>query len=76
VTGLDKPQATVTIGLKDGAGKHVLKVGKQATGTARYASRDGSETVYIIPSAAADWVTAELTKFEHAADAGAKDSGK
>jgi len=77
VTGLDKPQATVSITLKDNAGKYVLKVGKTATGTTRYASKDGSETVYVIPSAASDWVTADVTKFEHPADAGApKDSGK
>ncbi|WP_394844393.1 DUF4340 domain-containing protein [Pendulispora brunnea] len=71
VTGLDKPQATVTIGLKDNAGKFVLKVGKTSSGSERYATKDGSETVYVLPSAVSDWVTADVTKFQQAADGGA-----
>jgi len=76
VTGLDKPVATVTIALKDNAGKYVLKLGKQATGSERYGTKDGSETVYVIPSTASEWATPDVSKFEHPADAGAKDSGK
>ena len=38
-TGLDKPEATVTISLKDGAGTYTLLVGKTATGRNRWAKR-------------------------------------
>ncbi|WP_394824101.1 DUF4340 domain-containing protein [Pendulispora albinea] len=75
VTGLDKPQATVTITLKDNAGKYVLKVGKTSTGSERYASKDGSDTVYVLPSAASEWITSDISKFQQPVDAGApKDS--
>jgi hypothetical protein len=70
--GLDKPEATVTIQLKDGAGSYELLVGKTSTGTNRYAKRAQDEMLYQITSYAADWATSDATKFESAADAGAK----
>jgi hypothetical protein len=70
-TGLDKPESTVAIQLKDNAGRFVLKVGKIATGTNRWAMKDGSETVYSIASYAADWALAEPSKFQRPLDAGA-----
>ena len=57
--------------LKDNAGKYVLKVGKTQSGTARYAQKDGNDTIYVIPSWAADWAIADVTKFQKPADAGA-----
>lgn len=74
-TGLDNPDATVTINLKDNAGKYVLKVGKVSTGTSRYAMKEGDPTVFVIPQYTADWALAEPSKFQHAKDAGA-DAGK
>lgn len=71
-TGLDAPESTVTVALKDNAGKFVLKVGKVATGSSRYAQKDGDPTVFVISSFASDWATAEPAKFEKSKDAGAK----
>lgn len=71
-TGLDAPESTVVINLKDNAGKFTLKVGKTATGSNRYAQKEGDNTVFVIGSFAGDWATAEVTKFEKAKDAGAK----
>jgi len=74
-TGLDKPDATVSITLKDGAGKYELLVGKTATGANRWAKRGDSDTIFQIASGAADWATADGTKFAAAADAGAATDG-
>ena len=38
-TGLERPESTVTIDLKDGAGKYVLLIGNVSTGTNRWAKR-------------------------------------
>ncbi len=75
-TGLDSPDGTLTISLKDNAGKYVLKVGKVSTGTSRYAQKDGDATIYTIPQYAADWALSEPIKFQKAKDAGAPDGGK
>ncbi|MBX3230496.1 MAG: DUF4340 domain-containing protein [Labilithrix sp.] len=75
-TGLDEPESKVTVKLKDGAGTYSFKVGGVSTGTNRWAMKDGSPTIYAIPSYTADWATADVTKFQRAADAGApKDGG-
>ena len=47
-TGLDKPEATVTINLKDNAGKYVVHLGKVSSGASHYAKKEGSDTVYIL----------------------------
>lgn len=70
-TGLDAPEATITIQLKDNAGKFVVKVGKVSTGTNRWVMKEGSDTIYSIPSYSAEWATAGVSKFQKAADAGA-----
>ncbi len=74
-TGLDKPEATVTVTLKDNAGKYVLRVGKTSTGTARYAQKDGDPTIFVIPQYTAEWAFAESTKFTKSKDAGAAKGG-
>jgi len=74
--GLDEPDATVTVQLKDNAGKFVLKVGKTSTGSNRWAMKEGSDIVYSIPAYSAEWATAEVTKFQRALDAGAGDGPK
>ena len=70
-TGLDKPEGTVTVNLKDNAGKYVLHVGKVSTGTSHYAEKDGDPTIFTISSSASDWVTADVSKFQKTVDAGA-----
>jgi hypothetical protein len=70
-TGLDKPDATVTITLKDGAGKYELLVGKTATGANHWARKGDSDAVYQITAYAAEWATSDVTKFQASADAGA-----
>jgi len=74
-TGLDKPDATVTIVLKDGAGKYELLVGKTGTGANRWAKRGDSDAIFQIASGAADWATADGPKFAASADAGAPSDG-
>lgn len=74
-TGLDSPEAKVTISLKDNAGKYVLKVGKTSTGTSRYAQKEGDETIFVIPQFTADWALADQVKFQKPKDAGAGDAG-
>lgn len=75
-TGLDKPEATISVSLKDNAGKYTLKVGKVSGGTSHYAQKDGEATVYIIGASAADWAEAEVSKFQKSLDGGApKDGG-
>jgi hypothetical protein len=70
-TGLDKPLATVTIALKDNAGKYTLHVGKTASGTSSFAQKEGDATIFSITKAAADWAEADPSKFQKVADAGA-----
>lgn len=70
-TGLDKPESTVTINLKDNAGKYVLKVGNTATGTSRYVVKADSDTIYVISQWTSDWTVADVSKFQKPADAGA-----
>jgi hypothetical protein len=74
-TGLDKPEATVTVQLKDGAGSFELAIGKTSTGTSHWAKRADRDQVYQITSYAADWATVGESKFQSAADAGAPKPG-
>ena len=69
-TGLNAPEATVTIALKDGT--HTLRVGKVSSGGSRYALRDSDSTVFVIGSFNADWATAEVGKFQKPLDGGAE----
>ncbi len=72
--GLDKPEATVTIDLKDGAGQYSLLVGKVSTGTNRWAKRGGDDTIFQITNYSAEWATSDATKYQAATDAGAPDA--
>src|SRR5208283_1389440 len=73
--GLDKPESTVTISLKDGAGTYTLLVGKAATGSNRWAKKVDDDTIFQITNYSAEWATSDVPKFQAAADAGAGDSG-
>jgi hypothetical protein len=75
-TGLDKPDARVTIELKDGAGKYDLIVGRGASATNRWAKRPDGDTIYQIGSYASDYALSDVAKYQSAADAGAADAGK
>ena len=71
-TGLDKPSATLTIVLDDGA-KKVLEIGKTAEGSSKWARVSDVKEVVSIGSWNADWATAELSKFQKPDDK--KDGG-
>jgi hypothetical protein len=77
-TGLDKPDATVTIQLKDNAGTYTLLVGKTSTGTDHWAKRANDDAVFQITNFNSEWVTSDESKYQLAADAGAPgaDGGK
>jgi hypothetical protein len=62
-TGLDKP-ATLSFTLKDNGGTQKMNVGKTSTGSSRYAQKDGSPTIVILSSFAADWAAAAQSKFQ------------
>ncbi len=75
--GLDKPEATVTISLKDGAGTYTLLVGKTSTGSNRWAKKADSDAIFSITNFSAEWATSDASKFQAATDAGApSDAGK
>jgi hypothetical protein len=74
-TGLDKPEATATIQLKDNAGTYTLLVGKTSAGTSRWAKRANDDAIFQITNYNSDWVTSDESKFQLAADAGAGAAG-
>ena len=74
-TGLDKPEATLDITLKDGAGKYDLLVGKTATGANRWAKKPDSDPIYQLTNFTAEWLTSDASKYAAAADAGASPEG-
>jgi hypothetical protein len=73
--GLDQPESTVTIVLKDNAGTYQLLVGKNATGSNRWVKSASNGAIYQITNFAAEWATSDQTKFQTAADAGAPSDG-
>jgi hypothetical protein len=75
-TGLDKPEATVTVHLTNDAKTYELLVGKVSTGTNRWAKRSADDAIYQITNYAAEWAVSDMAKYESAADAGAPDAGK
>ncbi|MGA2450687.1 MAG: DUF4340 domain-containing protein [Polyangiaceae bacterium] len=69
--GLNKPEATVSIELADGAGAFTVLVGGTASGTNRWAKRSSDDTIFQIASYMADWALTDGSKFLASADAGA-----
>ena len=70
-SGVDKAEengGVVHIKLKDNAGDLVLKVGKMAKGTTRWAVKGGSDILYAITPWSSDWAIAEPSKFEKSDD--------
>jgi hypothetical protein len=72
--GLEKPVATLTITLDDGA-KKTLNVGSNAEGSSRWVKADG-EQIYSISSWAGDWATADVEKFQDKKKDGDKKDGE
>ncbi len=70
-TGLDRPDGTITVSLKDNSGTYKLRVGAGATATSHYALKDGDPTMYTVSINILTWATADVSKFTKAADAGA-----
>jgi len=72
-TGLDAPEETVVIKMKDGA-THTLKIGKPAD-KAHYAMKDSDPIIYTIGAYPYEWASGEMSKFQNvpASDAGAPD---
>ncbi len=76
-TGLDKPEATVSIHLTaDGGKNYELLIGKVSSGTDRWAKRSTDDTVYQITNYAAEWALSDTAKFQSAPDAGADGGNK
>ncbi|HEX4341436.1 MAG TPA: DUF4340 domain-containing protein [Polyangiaceae bacterium] len=61
-TGLDKPLATLTFGMKDG-GKTAVTFGGTAESN-RWIQKSGSEQIWSVSSWAGDWATANVDKFQ------------
>jgi Domain of unknown function (DUF4340) len=74
-TGLDKPDGTVRIELKDGAGTYELLVGKVASGTNRWAKKANDDQIFQITSYASEFVLSDSSKYQSAVDAGVGDAG-
>ncbi|HEY6460006.1 MAG TPA: DUF4340 domain-containing protein [Polyangiaceae bacterium] len=74
-TGLDKPEATLDITLKDGAGKYDLLVGKTATGANRWAKKPDSDAIYQLTNFTAEWLTSDASKYAASPDAGGSADG-
>jgi len=73
--GLDKPTATITFTLGDGA-KKTLHIGATAEGSSRWAKADGSDEIISIGSWPAEFAMAKVDKFQKAeGDAGAPSGG-
>ena len=72
----EKPEATVSILLKDNAGKYEVTIGKVATGTNRWAKRADDDAIYQITNYVSEWVTSDASKYQAPADAGAGDAAK
>jgi hypothetical protein len=75
-TGLDKPEATVSIQLKDNAGRYDVAIGKVATGTNRWAKRADDDAIYQLTSYVSEWALSDVPKYQSPADAGAGDAAK
>jgi hypothetical protein len=61
--GLEKPTATITFTLEDGA-KKTLHIGASAEGTSRWAKVEGGSELISVGSWAADWALANTDKFQ------------
>jgi len=70
--GLEKPAASVTFVLADGAHK-VVHLGNAGTSSDRWAKLEGNSDFYTIAQYTADWVTAKVDKFQKPDEKNKKD---
>jgi hypothetical protein len=75
-TGLDKPEATISIHLSGDGKTYELLIGKVSSGTNRWAKRAADDAIYQITNYASEWALSDSSKFQSAGDAGAPDAGK
>jgi hypothetical protein len=61
--GLDKPVATITIVMDDGARK-VVHFGKPGDSSDRWAQVDGTTELYTVAQYTADWVVGDVEKYQ------------
>ena len=75
-TGLDKPEAQATFQSKGDEPKtYGIWLGKISNGTDRWAKRAEDDAVFQITSYAADWLTADSSKYQSPLDGGAAGGG-
>src|SRR5262249_20819160 len=74
-TGLDKPDATIKIQLKDNAGTYEMKIGKVSANESRYAQKAGDDTVFIIGSWPIGFANSGVDKYQQPKDGGAPEGG-
>lgn len=72
--GLDKPVATLTFTLDDGA-RRELSFGANAQGDNRWIKKSDSDQIFSISSWAAGWATSKVDKFQKKEDKEKKDGG-
>ena len=72
-TGIDSPEATVTIKMKDNA-TYVVKIGKEAEKN-HYAQKNDDMPIFTLGALPYEWATAQLSKFQMPTDAGAPAGG-
>ncbi|HXX70229.1 MAG TPA: DUF4340 domain-containing protein [Polyangiaceae bacterium] len=70
-TGLEKPEAHLTMHLKGDDKNYELFIGKISSGTDRYAKRVDREQIYVLSNYTADYLTSDVSKYQSSADAGA-----
>lgn len=70
-TGLDKPDARLTMHVKGDDKNYELLIGKISSGTDRYAKRADGEQIYVLSNYTADYATSDLSKYQSTGDAGA-----
>ncbi|MGE0326926.1 MAG: DUF4340 domain-containing protein [Polyangiaceae bacterium] len=66
--GLEPPKGQLTVKLKEGKATYVISVGDKADGTNIWTKVNGDDQIYQISSWAADWITAEPSKFSSKKD--------
>lgn len=61
--GLDKPKATVTFVLEDGAHK-IIRFGNTGSSSDRWIQLEGNPELLTIPQYSADWITSNVDKYQ------------
>jgi len=73
--GFDKPVATITIVMEDGAHK-IIRLGKPGESSDRWVQLEGTSDYFTIANYTADWVTGDLEKYQKPDEKKKKDDKK